>query len=278
MHRIDNATAAAVLPTPAAVGTPGFFTNGDPVGGAPATVVDDDWANAVQEELIAILAAAGVTPDKTERDQVLQALQLLLGRGRRIATRYFTTPGTSTYTPTAGTQSVEVLVQGGGGAGGGTPATGVGENAQSGNGGSGSYAIKHISAAFSGVTITVAAGGTGVSGNVGNSGGTSSFGSLLSAGGGNGGGVAGPTNVDTYVLGQIAPAAIPTLGDLNVAGTLPNQAFRIVGNAISPTLAATIFGFSYGYGGAGASPSGASTGAKVGGAGGGGIVIVKEYS
>lgn len=77
MHRIDNTTAVAQLPAPAPVGTPGYFTGGDLVGGVAPTIVDADWLNAIQEELISILAAGGITPNKTQKNQVLQALQAM---------------------------------------------------------------------------------------------------------------------------------------------------------------------------------------------------------
>ena len=71
MYRIDNATSVTTLPAPAAVGPNpnGFF--------GPGTILEQDWANAVQEEQIAILTAAGITPSKTNRAQVLAALQAL---------------------------------------------------------------------------------------------------------------------------------------------------------------------------------------------------------
>lgn len=80
MYRIDNATAVAALPTPEEVGPnpDGYFTKGDPGAGIPATIVDDDWANAVQEELIAIVEAGGLTPSKTVLTQVRDAINLLI--------------------------------------------------------------------------------------------------------------------------------------------------------------------------------------------------------
>lgn len=80
MQRIDHATAVGSPPTPAAPGTPGYFTEGSP-GVTPATVVTDDWLNLVQEELMAIVLAASLTPSKTDSDQVLEAIQLLIGAG-----------------------------------------------------------------------------------------------------------------------------------------------------------------------------------------------------
>lgn len=79
MHRIDTATAVAVIPAPAAVGgTVGFFVDEDILGGVTGTQVSADWANAVQEELRAVVVAAAITLDKTARDQLLTAIQHLI--------------------------------------------------------------------------------------------------------------------------------------------------------------------------------------------------------
>lgn len=78
MHRVDTSTAAAALPANDAAGDPGYFTKGDPVGGTPATVPGQDWFNAVQEELVGIVLASGLTPNKADRSQVLQALRRLM--------------------------------------------------------------------------------------------------------------------------------------------------------------------------------------------------------
>lgn len=68
MHRIDGPGA-----TPE-----NMFTDGDPVAGTPATVVTDEFMNDVQEELISLLTAAGITPVKGTQDQVLKSLAKLL--------------------------------------------------------------------------------------------------------------------------------------------------------------------------------------------------------
>lgn len=78
MFQIDDATAVPVEPTPAAPGTPGFFTDGDLLAGIRATVLTADWANTVQDELIALLTAAGITPAKATRNQVLTAIETLI--------------------------------------------------------------------------------------------------------------------------------------------------------------------------------------------------------
>lgn len=72
MHRIDGPTAAPG----------GFFTEGDPVGGVPATIVSDDWMNDVQENIIAVLTAAGITPVKGTYSQLLAALPVVAGHGQ----------------------------------------------------------------------------------------------------------------------------------------------------------------------------------------------------
>jgi hypothetical protein len=69
MHRIDGPGATVDKK----------FTEGDPVGGVPATVVSAAWMNDVQEELISILAAASITPVKGTQDQVLKAIRALSG-------------------------------------------------------------------------------------------------------------------------------------------------------------------------------------------------------
>lgn len=79
MHRIDASDAVPTLPAPRPQGTPGYFTGGSPgSSGFAATTVRYEWANAVQEELCAIALAAGMTLDKTNNNQVLQALRQML--------------------------------------------------------------------------------------------------------------------------------------------------------------------------------------------------------
>lgn len=80
MFPIDQSTAASSLPTPAAAGTPGFFTGGNPASGTPATVVDPDWLNMIQQELINIVDAGGETPSKTTYNQVLLAIKALIAQ------------------------------------------------------------------------------------------------------------------------------------------------------------------------------------------------------
>ena len=79
MYQIDVASAAAQLPAPAAAGAAGFFTDGDPVGGVAATVLDADFMNMLMMELMNIVSTAGPAPSKADHTQVLTALMKLLG-------------------------------------------------------------------------------------------------------------------------------------------------------------------------------------------------------
>lgn len=63
MHRIDTAGSVA-----------GAFTDGNPATATPATVVDDDFMNAVQDELVAVIETAGITLEKGTNDQLLEAI------------------------------------------------------------------------------------------------------------------------------------------------------------------------------------------------------------
>ncbi|SOE82101.1 hypothetical protein SAMN05446927_5412 [Caballeronia arationis] len=77
MYQIDSSGSVTTQPTPAAAGTPGFFTNGNPATGVAATILDADWFNAVQSELVNVLAAAGLTPTKGTNNQLLAAINTL---------------------------------------------------------------------------------------------------------------------------------------------------------------------------------------------------------
>ncbi|HKS32264.1 MAG TPA: hypothetical protein VJS14_00920 [Enterobacteriaceae bacterium] len=69
-HRIDTSTA---LKDKFGVGKNGF-TRGNPQTGVPATELDDDYFDMLQEEIVGIVEAAGDTLDKTQRNQLNAAL------------------------------------------------------------------------------------------------------------------------------------------------------------------------------------------------------------
>ena len=104
MYRIDNATAVpngSGLPTPGAVGpnVNGFFTNG---GGSNGTIVDGDWANAVQEEIAGVIEAASLVLSKTNHLQLLAAIKAInswqaLGTFHAAAVGSLTIPLSTAY-------------------------------------------------------------------------------------------------------------------------------------------------------------------------------------
>jgi len=80
MERIDAYGAVEVMPVPAATGAiAGFFTEGDPSTGVPATRVSADWLNNMQEELAGVIEAMGLTLDKADPTQLLAALMIMTG-------------------------------------------------------------------------------------------------------------------------------------------------------------------------------------------------------
>jgi hypothetical protein len=80
MHRIDGPGATV----------DNHFTEGDPVGAVQATIVTDDWLNAVQEEIVAVITDPLVTPaiplNKAANNQLITAIKRLITSGYSQAT------------------------------------------------------------------------------------------------------------------------------------------------------------------------------------------------
>lgn len=70
MKKIDNATATV----------DNQFTGGNPVTATPATILDAEWLNVLQNEVVAVVEAGGATLDQTgvDRDQMLTAITALI--------------------------------------------------------------------------------------------------------------------------------------------------------------------------------------------------------
>lgn len=79
MYRIDSSGSVGVKPTPAALGTEGFWSAGDPSVPTPATEIDQDFMNMLQESLIAPIDAFGIAHSKTDVSQLLQAMFRVTG-------------------------------------------------------------------------------------------------------------------------------------------------------------------------------------------------------
>lgn len=215
--------------------------------------------------------------------------------GGLINVRVFTS--STTYTPTPGTNFIIVEVQGGGGGGGGIGAAGVGNSTAGAGGGGGGYGRRRVTSAFSGTVITVGAGGSSSIASAGTSGGSSSFGSFLSASGGTGGSAGGITSTATIPSGQAGQGGSSTsfdaqrVGGSGTVGLIGNN-FALAGQGGSSfyapgapygsftgsgSSAGTSSPNSSGGGGSGAVGVNNMTGA-VGGSGGSGVVIVWEYN
>ena len=206
----------------------------------------------------------------------------------------FTSSGT--YTPNPKAKRIIVEVQGGGGGGAGTNSPSVMSSA-SGSGASGAYA-KGVFDNPTTQTVTIGSGGTGgvdnPAGN-GNAGGKSSFGSLITAVGGNGGQA---MTADTGVLSASIAGTVPDIQftGANIFGRgcgMPGLSVRLSagvsysGNGGDSQMGAGGLGSrghsrggngtGPGAGGAGANVNGGVSGSYTGGNGAAGIVIVWEY-
>ncbi len=214
--------------------------------------------------------------------------------GRLLNVQVFYNSGT--YTATPGTKKVIVEMVGGGGGSAGSRAAGSGQVAVGGAGGAGSYAKGSFTQNFNGVQVTVGAKGAGgtVSGPYASDGGTSSFGSLISAAGGAAGQPTGPTS--SFPFSTVATAVSAGANGANIIGT-PGQgaSASVVVNAsaviespggssqfgaggfITAFNAKGVNGSGYGAGGG---PSKVNSGgaAVAGGDGSQGLVIVWEYA
>jgi len=210
----------------------------------------------------------------------------------------FTTSGT--WTKPSGCKKALARVLGGGGAGGGVTGSGTG-NAGGAGGGGGGYAEKMIDvSAIASSTITIGAGGTGVSGAAGNAGGDSTWadGTNTVTGGGGGGGSSVASSATSTHGGDasIGAGGAGTGGDVNGTGTPGDRTntdnnFSTAmggdggdsilggggkGSIANNTSTAGIIGSGYGGGGGGASNELSATN-EAGGNGTDGIIIVEEF-
>jgi hypothetical protein len=210
LHRIDVPSAAASLPAPSAYGTPGYFQEGNPLTGVDATIVDEDWANAIQEELVAIVLAAGLSLDKANRGQVLAAIRSLIATSHGL-TAY---SATGNFTVPTGISVVDVELWGGGAG----SFTSYGTK-RSGGGGAGAYVRRRVTGLTPGQVIVVTIGPGGIGGTTAlawpTGGGTSSFGSYCSATGGQLNVLSAPTTAVDF--GGVGGS--PVNGDLNIQGS-----------------------------------------------------------
>jgi hypothetical protein len=212
---------------------------------------------------------------------------------------YFTSNGTFTKADYPWLRAIRVRLVGGGGGGGGCATTSANQVAVGRSGGAGAYAesfITDIAGLSASVTVTTGSGGAGgaAGNNNGADGGTSSFGVVVSANGGNFGAGTAAITVPG-VLGGTATQATAS-GDLTIPGAgVSGQAFPLAATISTIRGAESLFGAGGNVlftatGAAGNSGTGKGSGgsgggnvenqatARAGGAGGAGIVIVELYA
>ena len=221
--------------------------------------------------------------------------------GRLLNTNIFKNSGK--YIPTPGTKKIRVIASGGGGGGGGVPETKENQQATAGAGLSGAFieAFFEVDNDFEVNVIIGAAGkGGGAGRNSGSEGGTTYFGSLITAPGGTGGGAGGASANTSYIQG-ISWGASPTSSgtvlrafrcSAKTPGAMVISVKAVAGGTGGDTPlgsggigGASSSSFSgrggkaegFGAGGGGACASAGSE-AQSGGDGAPGIVIVEEYA
>uniref|UniRef100_UPI002E8107CB glycine-rich domain-containing protein n=1 Tax=Escherichia coli TaxID=562 RepID=UPI002E8107CB len=210
MHRIDTKTAQK---DKFGAGKNGF-TRGNPQTGTPATDLDDDYFDMLQEELCSVVEASGASLEKERHDQLLTALRALLlsrknpfgdiksdgtvktalenlglgdGSGRYCKTVVFSSSGS--YTWPADVKRIDVILTAAGGGGGGCNAENANQTFSGAGGGAGGTVFATIYATDNDAgpgtyTVTIGSGGSGANGaGSGNNGGNSSFMTLTALGG-----------------------------------------------------------------------------------------------
>lgn len=291
--RADNSVNFAGRDVSPGTGTPQYATDGNPITPTPSTIWPAYSFNMIQDEIMAVIAAAGITPDDTNWAQLLQAMQTLGGGYRHTAVYMivagvqkvsidgaaFTTTNATIF-PAPASGIAKVRVWGSGGSAGGAKFN-VTAGASSGGSGGG-YAEKIVRGLTSNTAITVGVGPTGGTGTPtdGTAGATSSFGAFVSATGGGQGFGANGTQQGTTSSGGNGIG-----GDVNIPGTSGSGALSTssggTGGAAFGGLGGP-GGSSGGSGSVGGTPGGggAGTGAPSGGQAGGkagdGMIIV-EY-
>ncbi|MFH2226046.1 glycine-rich domain-containing protein, partial [Enterobacter kobei] len=206
--------------------------------------------------------------------------------GRWVNTRVFTSSGT--YTPTPGTKSIIVEVQGGGGGGGNAQATSSTTYTLTSSGGAGGYAKSRLTNLAASYSVTVGAGGAGGAG-----GGQSVFGSITCGGGAAGSQIGGSYTASSNAVSLGASGGSASGGNIvNAPGSSANPSFLIASVAVSAvggssaigtggkgagSSSSTGFPGTLGGGGGGANAAGNTT-LTAGGKGGDGVVIIWEYA
>ena len=252
---------------------------------------------AADDELVVVDADANGTKRitvSTINNDLVENTNFTTAAYRYVDTVYFTSSGTFTKGTYPWLRAVRVRLVGGGGSGASPADGGYG----SAGGGGGAYAESFIleSSLSASETVTIGAGGVSPSSTIGQSGqtgGTTSFGSLVSAAGGSGGvvdsfaddgGNGGNTGTGDLVIegggggagsrNAISGVEIAGKGGGTALSTGPASTSRISGSSAATRKS----GVGFGTGGSGGSSGGSHSGNASGGDGQDGVVIVELYA
>jgi hypothetical protein len=236
-------------------------------------------------------AAAGTNTTQIASTAFVQVASAAISPGRLLNVQVFRSSGT--YTPTAGTTSAVVEVQGGGGAGGTAGASNTSQYSVGCGAGAGGYAKGRIASPTS-TSVTVGIGGTPfATGGAGGTGGASSFAGITASGGQGGSylpnsasvpiqlnGGSGGTSAGGSILNAVGAPGVASIA-LNVNNVLGgaggSSGFSQGGQGGAGTSNPGTAGL-FGAGGGGGCSTGNPGGPALGGAGGAGAVIVWEYA
>lgn len=204
--------------------------------------------------------------------------------GRLLAIRTFSTAGSGTYTPTAGTKKAKIIITGGGGGGGGCAGASTSQTVSGAGGGAGGTCIALVTISSSSYAYTVGAAGAGASGAAGGSNGGDTTIAGLTANGGGGGGYSSATNTAGGSGGSASGGTVMIPG--GAGGDGQASAFVFAGNGGGSYYgsggragaAGGIAGQAYGAGGGGAYDPGFTGTSYSGGAGKAGFIYIEEYA
>jgi hypothetical protein len=241
-----------------------------------------------------------VTPLQDTLNVMTAGISDVLTRLRGPATLSLYASGAFTWTRPANLIAIHVRMVGAGGAGGGAAITAAGQMSGGSGGGSGGYSEAWFDADSlpTTVAISVGAGGVAVAGAAGGTGGDTSFGPYLTAGGGLGGGAyAAGTGTANTGGGSGGPSGSTTGASGNTI-RLPGQTggrtwttgaggFAVIGDGGSTQLALGALGATWnanapsaptgGGGGAGAANNASQATARLGGNGGAGLLLIEHF-
>lgn len=277
----------------------GAFKNRSSPTSQDGSYLEKDWANDWDGFFAALLTSAGITPngnvDTASSSQYFDALGTITN-GKLLAVKTITTSGT--YTKPANVKKLRVRVLGGGGAGGGTTTTTASQIASGAGGNGGSFGDTGLfdASSINTVSVTVGAGGVAAPGGNGGAGGSTSFGTYITAPGG-AGGVVGPggpapstgadnvagspctgSSVFTSVRGKPGSAAVNlSLSSLTIRSGRGGDSILGSGGGSVIGGSSGIAGSDFGAGGSGASAGPSTSSTQGGGNGSPGICIIEEY-